>query len=144
VLDRGPGYFHIPPGHEVRVRLKSADDHDLRILIEELEGVKAVTSLDLSENRKITDAGISRLKNLPHLRDLNLSSCDITRKAIEYLIELPKLEALNLSYCNRLDDSVVKSLNALSGLVYLDIQACMQMTRAGVNRLQRRGLEIHR
>ncbi|HSV85866.1 MAG TPA: leucine-rich repeat domain-containing protein [Levilinea sp.] len=143
-LDRGPGYFHVPPGCEVRIRMKGANDHELRILVEELDGVTAITSLDLSENRKITDAGIVRLKSLLQLRDLNLSSCDITRITLDHLAELPNLQSLNLSYCNRLDDSAVKSLNALSSLAYLNLQACMQMTRAGVNRLQRRGLEIHR
>ncbi|MEN4098622.1 MAG: hypothetical protein ROW52_01750 [Anaerolineaceae bacterium] len=143
-LDRGPGYFHIPPGCAARIRFKGASDDALKILAAELEGVTAVISLDLSENRKITDAGIARLKSLPQLRELNLSSCDITRKALDHLADLPNLQSLHLSYCNRLDDSAVKSLNALSGLVYLDLQACLQMTRAGVNRLQRRGLEIHR
>jgi Leucine-rich repeat (LRR) protein len=143
-LDRGPGYFHIPPGHEVRLRLKTASDQDLQTLADEIGDVAVITSLDLSENRNITDAGIARLKNMPHLRELNLSSCDITRKAIDHLVELPRLARLNLSYCNRLDDSVVKGLNALSQLEYLDIHACMQMKNAGVTRLQRRGLEIHR
>jgi hypothetical protein len=144
VLDRGPGYFHIPPEHEVRIRLKSGNDRDLQTLVEEIEGVAVITSLDLSENRNITDAGIARLKNLPQLRALNLSSCDITRAALDHLAELPLLTSLNLSYCNRLDDSAIKGLNALSRLSYLDIKACMQMTKAGINRLQRRGLEIHR
>jgi hypothetical protein len=143
-LDRGPGYFHVPPGHEVHIRLKSATDQDLQTLVEEIAGTPAVISLDLSENRNITDAGIARLKNLPQLKELNLSSCDITRRSLDHLAELPELRSLNLSYCNRLDDSAVKGLNALTSLEFLDIQACMQITRAGVSRLQRRGLEINR
>jgi hypothetical protein len=143
-LDRGPGYFHISPAHEVRIQLKSASDSELQTLVEEISGVEAITSLDLSENRNITDSGIARLKNLPHLHELKLSSCDITYKAIDHLAELPNLKSLDLSYCNRIHDSSVKGLNALHQLEYLDLQACMQITRAGIKRLERRGLEIHR
>jgi hypothetical protein len=143
-LDRGPGYFNIPAGHEVRIRLKSAGDSDLQTLAEEIAGVSAVTSLDLSENRNITDAGIARLKNLTQLRELKLSSCDITYKAIDHMAELPNLISLDLSYCNRLHDSSIKGLNALSQLEFLDLQACMQVTTAGIKRLQRRGLVIRR
>jgi hypothetical protein len=143
-LDRGPGYFHIPADHEVRIRLKGAADSDLQTLVEEVMDVPVITSLDLSENRNITDSGIARLKNMPQLRSLNLSSCDITRKALDHLADLPGLISLNLSYCNRIDDHAVKSLNSLSQLIFLDIKACMQMTKAGLNKLQRRGLEIHR
>jgi Leucine-rich repeat (LRR) protein len=143
-LDRGPGYFRIPPDHEIRIQLKSASDSELQTLAEEISGVETITSLDLSENRNITDSGIARLKNLPHLRELKLSSCDITFKAIDHLAELPNLKSLDLSYCNRIHDSSIKGLNALSQLEYLDLQACMQITRAGIKRLERRGLEIHR
>jgi Leucine-rich repeat (LRR) protein len=143
-LDRGPGYFHIPPQHEVRIRLKSASDQDLHTLIDEISGTPVITSLDLSENRNITDAGIARLKNMPQLRELNLSSCDITRRAIDHLGELPHLASLNLSYCNRLDDSSIKGLSLLTQLEYIDLQACKQITTAGISRLQRHGLEIHR
>jgi Leucine-rich repeat (LRR) protein len=143
-LDRGPGYFRIPPDHEVRIQPKSASHSELQTLAEEINGVEAITSLDLSENRNITDSGIARLKNLSHLRELKLSSCDITYKAIDHLAELPNLKSLDLSYCNRIHDSSIKGLNALSQLEYLDLQACMQVTRAGIKRLERRGLEIHR
>jgi hypothetical protein len=143
-LDRGPGYFHIPADHEVRIKLKGAADSDLQTLVEEVMDVPVITSLDLSENRNITDAGIARLKNMPQLRSLNLSSCDITRKALDHLADLPGLISLNLSYCNRIDDTAMKSLNSLSKLEFLDLKACMQMTKAGLNRIQRRGLKVHR
>ena len=69
-LDRGPGYFHVPEGHEVRVRIKSIGDEELILLVEELKDVDALRFLDLSENRNVTNTGLIRLQGLQQLPGL--------------------------------------------------------------------------
>jgi hypothetical protein len=51
---------------------------------------------------------------------LNLSSCDITGEGLAHLKALPHLNDLNLSYCNRLTESALAPIKALSHLTYLD------------------------
>ncbi len=143
-LDRGPGYFNITPGDAVRVRLKSIGDEELQTLIEELRDLPALHSLDLSENRNLSDDALRYLKNLPQLRELSISSTNIARRGIEHISELPHMERLNLSYCNHINDAAAKALRSLTSLEYLDIQGCLHITRAGVNKLERRGLTINR
>lgn len=143
-LDRGPGYFTIPAGHEVRVRIKSISDDDLSPLIEELRDVQGLRFLDLSENRNITNAGLSRLRGLPQLTGLNLSSCSITNNGLKSLGDLPNLSHLNLSYCNRLNDASVKILEGKHSLTYVNLLGCLSITRAGISRVRRRSLEIYR
>jgi Leucine-rich repeat (LRR) protein len=143
-LDRGPGYFTIPAGHEVRVRIKSIDDRDLQDLVQELEGVEMLRFLDLSENRNVSNAGLARLSVLPQLTGLNLSSCSITSTGPEQLRRLPNLTHLYLSYCNRLTDAALKTLESMRNLVYVDLQGCLSITKGGLARVRRRTLEIYR
>lgn len=143
-LDRGPGYFNIPAGHEVRVRIKSINDEDLLVLVEELRGVAALRFLDLSENRNVTNAGLARLRGLPQLTGLNLSSCSITNTGLKQLGDLPNLSHLNLSYCNRLSDEALKILEGMHHLKYVNLQGCLSITRAAITRVRRRSLEIYR
>ena len=143
-LDRGPGYFAVPDGHEVRVRIKSINDADLYELIQELRDVEDLHFLDLSENRNVTNEGLKHLRLLPQLTGLNLSSCSITNSGLEHLRELPRLASLNLSFCNKLTDAALKTLEAMKRLTYVDLQGCLSITKAGVARVRRRDLEIYR
>ncbi len=143
-LDRGPGYFVVPPGHEVRVRIKSIADEDLLLLVEELRNVAALRFLDLSENRNVTNEGLARLRGLPQLTGLNLSSCSITNTGLKQLGSLPDLAHLNLSYCNRLSDEALKILEGIHQLRYVNLQGCLSITRAALSRVRRRSLEIYR
>lgn len=143
-FDCGPGYFTIPAGMEVRVRLKGIDDNTLVALIRELESVAALRYLDLSENRNITNEGLRHLPALKQITGLNLNSCSITSSGLEYLRGLTKLVYLNLSYCNRLTDSSLKTLEAMRNLTYVDLQSCLSITKAAFSRVRRRDLTIYR
>jgi hypothetical protein len=143
-LDRGPGYFSIPEDHEVRVRIKSIDDQQLHELIQELQGLEQLRFLDLSENRNVTNSGLARLKALPQLTGLNLSSCTLNNSGLEHLQSLPNLTNLNVSFCNRLSDASLKTFESMRKLEYVDMQGCLSITKGGIARVRRRNLTIYR
>lgn len=143
-IDRGPGYFSVPDGYEVRIRIKGIDDQQLATLVKEMEGVEVVHFLDLAENRNITNDGLQHLKSLTQLTGMNLSSCSITDTGLKHLIELPRLAYLNLSYCNRLSDPSLKYLESNRHLEYIDIQGCLGISKAALSRVRRKNLTIYR
>ena len=143
-FDRGPGYFHFPGDCEVGVQVKTIDDAILERLVDEIAGCPVLVSLNLAENRKVTDEGIASLTKLPRLTELNLSSCDITNRGLQSLRGLAHLRRLNLSYCNRLTDEGIKSLKSLNCLVYLDLQGCVKVSNGGLVHIRRKELIIHR
>ena len=96
-LDRGPGYFHIPPGMEVGVRIRQSDDENLEEIFEEIRSCGNITHLNISENRKVTDDGLKGLIDFPHLTELNLSSCDITDDIFSILAEVIRIYASSTS-----------------------------------------------
>lgn len=108
-FELGPGYFDPRPGYEINVRLQYGDDHTLAQLVEELLPVPELAFLNLSENRKITDKGLTALSALTQLKGLNLSSCDISGEGLAPLSALSSLEHLDLSYCNRIADPGLKN-----------------------------------
>jgi hypothetical protein len=141
-LDRGPGFFTLPPDHIGMIRIKQIDDADLRLLVKDLVNCPAIIALDLSENRKITDDGLEYLKGIPQLTSLNLSSCDITNEGLVYLLALNHLTRLNLSYCNRLTDAGLKTLQKMNHLTELDLLGILRMTRGGLVRISRPDLSV--
>jgi Leucine-rich repeat (LRR) protein len=143
-LDRGPGYFHIPPGFESGVRIRQSDDATLEEIFEELRSCTNLTHLNLSENRKVTDDGLKGLSLFLRLRELNLSSCDITDDIFPTLRKLSDLRSLTLSFCPRISDIGIKTLGELRKLTFLDLQGCSRITRAGLARIDRPGLTIHK
>jgi len=143
-IDRGPGYFSVPPDYEVRIRIKGIDDDTLLGIVKELEGVEVLHFLDLAENRNITNTGLAHLKLLPQLTGLNLSSCSITDSGMKHLIDLPKLSYLNLGYCNKLSDPALKHLEAIRHPIYVDLRGCLGFTKGGLSRIRRRSLTIYR
>lgn len=143
-FDLGPGIFTIPTGHEVSVRIKNIDNKILAALVKEIQGCPAVTELNLTENRNITDDGIKKITPLKQLTSLNLSSCDITDAGLEFLPQLTHLRRLNLSFCNRISDLGVKKIQTfIQKLDYLDLQGCVRLTNAGINKIEHRNLTIH-
>jgi len=142
-FDRGPGYFHILGACEVGVRAKTINDSILERLVDELADCPVLVSLNLSENRKVTDEGVAFLIKLPKLVELNLSSCDLTNGGLLSVQKLSHLRWLNLSYCNRITDEGIKSLRILNRLVYLDLQGCIKVSNGGMRHIQRNDLVIH-
>lgn len=143
-LDRGPGYFRIPVDQEIRVRIKGINDADLNQLVGELQDVQALRFLDLSENRNVTNDGLARLKALPQLTGLNLSSCSITNTGLAHLKSLPRLSRLILSYCSRLSDPALKTIESMRHLTFVDLQGCLGFTNGGLARVRRKNLTIYR
>ena len=143
-VDRGPGIFHLSPDEEAGIRIRSIDDEMLETLVREMSSCEQVVSLNLSENRKITDQGVAHLKQLKYLVDLNLSSCGITNTGLEHVAVLSRLVRLNLSYCNRITDQGIRLLKPLANLRYLDLQGCIKVTHSGLVKIRRMGLTIHK
>ncbi|MBI4928815.1 MAG: hypothetical protein HY835_13685 [Anaerolineae bacterium] len=143
-FDQGPGYFHIPEGQEVMVRLRTIDNATLRKIVTELAECPALVFLNLSENRNVTGDGLEYVTALKSLTGLNLSSCSLTDTDLVHLTAIPKLAHLDLSYCNRLTDASFKHIRQLSRLRFLDLQGCIKITNGGIARLRIRDLKIHR
>ena len=143
-LDRGPGYFTVPAGHDVRVRAKGINDQQLAELVREVADVEPLRFLDLSENRNVTNEGLGRLRQLTRLTGLNLSSCSITNPGLLHLKELPKLETLDLSFCNRLSDPSLKTLESMRNLTFVDFRGCQGLTKAGLARIRRKNFKYYR
>lgn len=142
--DRGEGVFRLPDGMDVSLRVHTLGNAELARLVGEVSHLRQLTYLNLSENRKIDSVGLKPLRSLPQLLELNLSSCDLSNDALEYLTPLTRLEHLDISYCNRLTDIALKPLKSLPRLNYLNTQGCVKLTTAGLARIARRGLTIHR
>lgn len=143
-FDRGPGIFHIPADSQVVVRIRTIGDKDLETLSREITPCPAVTFLNLSENRNITDKGMEVFTSLGQLTGLNLSSCSITDTGMAFLRSLNRLQHLNLSFCNRITDAGLRHLHKLNQLTYLDMQGCVKISQGGVSKLERKTLTIHR
>lgn len=141
---QGPGIFHFDPGVEVMVRAQRIDNRTLRQLAADLKPLSSLRALVLAENRNVTDDGVAHLTELTQLRILNLSSCDITGEGLAHLKSLPHLAELNLSFCNRLTESALRPIKALTHLTYLDLQGTIKIKRGWIPRLERHGLTIRR
>lgn len=140
----GPGYFRIPAGCEIGIRIRQSDDGELAEIIREVQSCPSLTHLNLSENRKITDEGLECIESLKALQELNLSSCDITNDVFGLLKKMVGLKILNLSFCPRIGDEGLKLLRNCRRLEYLDLQGCPRITRAGLAKVERAGLTIHK
>lgn len=144
LMDEGPGYFTIPDHTTIGIRIKSIEDDEFATLIEETAQFPLLSFLDLSENRKLSNKGISKITSLQNLTHLNLRSCGINHHALEHLVELPFLEYLDLSFCNRITDHGIQYLQSMKNLKFIDLQGTTKITAAGIKRLQRDSLIIHK
>jgi hypothetical protein len=142
-LEQGPGVIRLPEGEEASLRVKNFYDDELALLVSEIKDCPAITGLNLSENRGISDAGLAHLVRLPQLTYLNLSSCSLTNHGFIHLLALPRLEYLELSYCNRITDVGVRQLKVLRHLSYLGLQGCVKVSNGSISKLRRQGLTIH-
>ncbi len=143
-LDNAPGIFHLEEGVEAGIRIQNTKDAELEKLLIEVDNNPQLKMLNLSENRRITNQGLELLKLVPGLTSLNLSSCDISDKGTPFILVLKRLEWLNLSFCNRITFFGLKPLASLSHLKYLDLQGCVKIKNADVQRLDFRNTTIHK
>ncbi len=143
-LEAGPGTMHLPAGGEFSVRGRNINDETLRQLITDMTGIREIVSLNLAECRNVTIEGIQYLNAIPHLTELNLSSCSLTDTALSELKPLGHLRWLNLSYCNRITNLGLRNLQNLRRLEFLDLQGCVKINKGGLTKLERGGLVIHK
>jgi len=73
-------------------------------------------------NTKVTDEGLSHVKGLTGLRELDLSHTDITNDGLHHLRALSDLTTLNLSF-SKVTDAGLANLKGLSKLKWLDLEA---------------------
>jgi Leucine-rich repeat (LRR) protein len=71
-----------------------------------LSQIPQLRDLDLYRASKVTDAGIARLKNLPHLRKLELRHTSVTDAGLAHLKEIKTLEYLHLPEKNISDSGL--------------------------------------
>lgn len=141
-VETGPGSITLPEDQEYGFRIHNIDDQGLKHLVAEINMVAPLTYINLSENRKITKAGLVYLKGFADLVTLNLSSCSLTNDGIAHLEDFRHLTTLDLSYCNRLTGPALKYLRQLPNLTNLNLQGCIKITQGDVSRFKKRGLVI--
>ena len=78
-----------------------------------LEQLTSLQVLDLSRNKKITDAGVALLSELPNLTELRIDGSQITDAAIADLKKLTKLRSLSISNTKISSDGVAQLEKAL-------------------------------
>ncbi|MDQ3949131.1 MAG: hypothetical protein M3282_02195 [Gemmatimonadota bacterium] len=81
---------------EQRIPGLSAEGEMTDALLERVSRLAHVTSLDLRDSKRLTDAGFAYLTRMPQLRELNLSSTAISDRGLEVLRHLPRLESIEL------------------------------------------------
>jgi len=72
--------------------------------------LRQLESLNLSNNDRVNDSGVSLLVNLTRLRVLNLTHSRISAAGVEHLAKMPSLEMLVLYECPMLGKRVVSKL----------------------------------
>jgi len=123
-----------------------------------LQGLRALTTLDVSFCPQVTGKFLARLKNRGLLQHLNLSSCPgfsdaeacllrdlaslrtlqlrgcvrVTSHSLESLSSLPNLSELNVSDCASIGDDVAASLSNSTRLEALSLGGCYRLTDSGV------------
>jgi len=91
---------------------KSFTDKDLPGLLTELRR-SSIPGLSLDDTA-LTHGALEQLKNLPALRWLSLSGCDVS--GWDKLSRLKGLESLDLRFCLGVNDGLLKSIKALEKL----------------------------
>jgi hypothetical protein len=83
---------------------------------------------------QVSDEGLTHLKEVPNLADLNLHGRPITRKGLEHLLGVRNLQALTLHGVPIADDDI-EPLRDLSSLQSVSLQ-CTNVSKKGIDRLR--------
>ena len=75
-------------------------------ILARLTGLDLVTSLDLSDSRRVTDEGLRHLARMPQLEVLNLTGCEITDHGLAVLRNLPALRSNSANRASRSSSSM--------------------------------------
>jgi len=146
VLDEGPGYIEIPSQHSIALFLPRAEDETAAQLAEDWLSCTQLVKVDVSEGRRMGDAGMRQLARLHQLTTLILNATGISNQGLEHLLEMPKLEWLDIGHCTSIGDLGLRRLEQLRCLRYINLRGCPRITQAGLKHLQtnHRQLQIHR
>jgi hypothetical protein len=80
-----------------------------------IRGLTALEKLEIDGARNLTDAGVSHLRGIDHLRSIAITDCTLTDASLDQLAEIPALEELDLRG-NRLTDAGLHKLSRLPHL----------------------------
>ncbi len=115
--------------------LRDLSDSGLKTILDKASGTR-ITSISLSNCKKITDAGLAHLAELPSLYSLNLSMCDnITDAGLAHLAKLTLLSSLDLRRCTNITDAGIAHLSKLALLSSLNLSICPNITDVGLAHL---------
>jgi Leucine-rich repeat (LRR) protein len=144
VAGMGPEDFSLADDQFIGLRVRNIDDDFLRELVAEFRELTNLVMLNLSENRKVTDKGMRIIQPFTHLEELNVSSCDLSNKGLEFIAEFSLLRNLNISYCNRVTGGGLLVLRKLAHLEFLDLQGVPKINTGNIARIRKPTLTIHR
>ncbi len=117
--------------------LPNLSDRDLKTILDKASGT-CITFINLSNCKKITDAGLAHLETLTLLSSLNLTECtNITDAGLAHLSKLTRLSSLNLSWCYNITDAGLAHLSKLTLLSSLNLSQCYDITDAGLAHLSK-------
>src|SRR5436190_2347454 len=102
-----------------RVELDRGNAAEFRSLLARLKQLPYLRELDLSYTQ-VRDADLREVGQLAKLTDLNLAGAHVGDEGIEHVLRLPELRKLALDYTNITDDGL-KRLARLSGLQELSL-----------------------
>jgi ankyrin repeat protein len=106
---------------EHRIQGLDANGQMTDAILERISRVDHVTSLDLSNSRKVTDSGLQYLARMPQLQNLDLSGSSITDRGLDVLRELPELRTFRLVHQHGVTDSGVANLSRCENLALVDL-----------------------
>ncbi len=117
--------------------LPNLSDSDLKTILDQASSTR-ITSINLSNCKKITDAGLEHLSKLTSLSSLNLDGCEnITDAGLAHLSKLTSLNSLDLSECHIITNAGLSHLSKLTSLNSLDLSECHIITNAGLSHLSK-------
>ena len=86
-----------------------------------LATLKALHTLDLSNNRWVNTTVMRKLKVVPGLKDLNLTSTSVSSVSAKYIADMKNLETLRINYCSSIQDHGLARLTKLKKLKLLEV-----------------------
>ena len=101
--------------------------------------LEKLSSLNLSYNENIKDAGLEHVRKLRSLDTLVLGGCpNITDDGLSAIARIRALTSLNLMGCDSITDDGLLSLVSLRKLRHLNLDGFRGISAQGVEQLQRR------
>lgn len=94
-------------------------------LLGRVADLEHVTRLQLEGSRQLTDDGLRHLARMPQLRELDLSGCVLTDRALEVLRHLPNLRKFQMRWQSGISDSGVENLAFCEQIEKVDLMGTL-------------------